>query len=79
MKELKKPVSPAYCYYNYIAERIADRINFLLKKHEPGWWIHSVGSVQFDQTPKGKFRSTKKTIEVVDSNKKRYRIIVEEV
>ena len=73
MKELDKFVSLELCDY------IADQIMFLLRAPDFLGLIHSVGHVQFDLTPEGEFLSTKKTIEVVDSNNKRYRIIVEEV
>ena len=77
MKELidgtMREASLAYCDY------IADRIIRLLRAQHPSGLIQSVGHMQFDLTPEGEFLSTKKTIEVVDSNNKRYRIIVEEV
>ena len=71
-ESIMQPVSLTYCDY------IADRIMRLLKTHDPQGLIHSVGHVQFDLTPEGAFLSTKKTLEVVDVNNKRYKITVEE-
>ena len=72
-ESIMQPVSLTYCDY------IADRIMWALKAYQPlRIVIHSVGHVQFDLTPDGAFLSTKKTLEVVDVNNKRYKITVEE-
>ena len=71
-ENIMKPVSLAYCDY------IADRIMRLLESHDQRGLIHNIGHVQFDLTPDGAFLSTKKTLEVVDVNNKRYKITVEE-
>ena len=83
MKELKKPISQAeqaerdriwsraYCAY------IAGHIEELIGTIDTTGFIHANYSV--GKRAKHEFRPTKNTIEVVDSNNKRYRIIVEEV
>jgi hypothetical protein len=60
----------AYC------DRIANDIRGALR----GGWLDTVGNIQYDLHPVGKYIiSTKKTLEVSDSNGKRYRITVEEI
>lgn len=60
----------AYC------DRIAHDIQTALR----GSWLASVGRVQYDLHPVGKYMlTTKKTIEVQDGNGKAYRITIEEI
>lgn len=60
----------AYC------DRIAHDIRDALR----GSWLETVSHVRYDLHPVGKYMiSTKKTIEAMDSNGKRYRITVEEI
>lgn len=60
----------AYC------DRIAHDIQTALR----GGWLAKVGHVAFDLHPVDKYLlTTKKTVEVEDSNGKRYRITVEEI
>jgi len=64
----------AYCDY------IADRIKTALKEDASkyGSLVGNVGKINYDLTEKGSFKSTKKTMCVVDVNGKMYRVIVEE-
>jgi len=81
MKKLKKPISiqaerdriwsRAYCAY------IAGEIGELMGTIDTKGFIHADYSV--GKRVKHVFRPTRKTVEVVDRFKKRYRIIVEEV
>ena len=60
----------AYC------DRIAHDIRNALR----GSWLETVSHVRYDLHPVGKYMlTTKKTIEVADTNGKRYRITVEEI
>lgn len=62
----------AYC--DYIIDCIADVMN------EEEQLIESVGPIEMDLHPTdGYLQSTKKTIDIKDSNGKSYRISVEEV
>lgn len=63
----------AYC--DYIAHTIVGN----LKANDTEKLISSVGRPQYDLTPTGGFRSTKKTIEVEDRFGRKYRVTVEEV
>lgn len=63
----------AYCDY------IAVTISKELKANDHERLLSSVSRPQYDLTPTGGFRSTKKTIEVEDRFGKKYRITVEEV
>lgn len=65
----------SYCDY------IADRIKNGLKTDSTilGSLIDSVGKINYDLTETGSFKSTKKTINVIDTNGKSYRITVEEL
>jgi hypothetical protein len=65
----------AYCDY------MAKVINDALKKdsHVYGSFVDSVGRVNYDLGPQGEFRSTKKTMTVVDRNGKNYIVTVEEI
>lgn len=63
----------AYCDY------IAATISKELKANDHERLLSSVSRPQYDLTPTGGFRSTKKTIEVEDRFGKKYRITVEEV
>jgi hypothetical protein len=66
----------AYC--DYIADRVRTWFkNDVLVGSE---YIKFVGNVKMDLHPtEGYFMSTKKTIEVIDINNKKYRITVEEI
>ena len=58
---------------------IVDKIKQCMDAHKGRYGLITiVGHVQFDLTPEGAFLSTKKTLEVVDVNNKRYKITVEE-
>ena len=65
-------ISLSYCDY------IASRIKILLSTQDPQGLIHSVGHMQWDLNEDKSFKSTKKTVEVIDMNNKKYRITVEE-
>ena len=64
----------AYCDY------IADRIKTALKEDakKVGSLVDNVGKINFDLTETGSFKSTKKTMSVIDMNGKSYRVTVEE-
>jgi len=62
-------------YCDYIAHLISKE----LKANDHERLLSSVSRPQFDLTPTGGFRSTKKTIEVEDRFGKKYRVTVEEV
>lgn len=62
----------AYCDY------IAHIINKNLKKNDQDGLIDSVGKVQFDLNEDGTYRSTRKTITVVDKHGTSYTITIEE-
>ena len=64
----------AYCDY------IADRIKTALKEDakKAGSLVDNVGKINFDLTETGSFKSTKKTMSVIDMNGKSYRVTVEE-
>lgn len=62
----------AYCDY------IAHIINKNLKKNDQDGLIESVGKVQFDLNEDGTYRSTRKTISVVDKHGTAYTITIEE-
>lgn len=66
----------AYC--DYIAQQVKDYLGLdVVHKYS---YVKSVGSVKMDLHPEeGYFMSTKKTIEVVDINDKKYKITVEEL
>ena len=66
----------AYC--DYIADRIRGWLrNDILVGSD---YIKAVNSVKMDLHPtEGYFMSTKKTIEVIDMNDKKYRVTVEEI
>ena len=72
-ESIMQPVSLTYC--DYIVDKIKQCMD--TNKDRSGL-IMIVGHVQFDLTPEGAFLSTKKTLEVVDVNNKRYKITVEE-
>ena len=65
----------AYC--DYIAKVISDAMKADANKMFSH--IDNVGKTQWDLDDTGAFRSTKKTISVVDRNGKIYRVIVEEL
>ena len=72
-ESIMQPVSLTYCDY------IVDKIKQCMDAHKGRYGLITiVGHVQFDLTPEGAFLSTKKTLEVVDVNNKRYKITVEE-
>ena len=62
----------AYCDY------IATTISKELKANDHERLLASVGRPQYDLTPEGSFKSTKKTIMVEDRFGKKYRVTVEE-
>ena len=62
----------AYCDY------IAATISKELKANDHERLLASVGRPQYDLTPEGSFKSTKKTIMVEDRFGKKYRVTVEE-
>ena len=63
----------AYCDY------IAHIIGKNLKKNDQEGLIDAVGKVQFDLNQDGTYRSTRKTISVVDKHGTAYKITIEEV
>lgn len=64
----------AYC------DKIADTIKQALAAPDPDRILGSVGQVQWDLHPTGSYLvSTKKTLEVTDTNGKKYRVTVEEL
>lgn len=63
----------AYCDY------IAHIIGKNLKKMDLDGFIDSVGKVNFDLNEDGSYRSTKKTLSVVDKHGTAYKITIEEV
>lgn len=63
----------AYC--DYIAHTIVGN----LKANDTERLLSSVSRPQYDLTPEGGFKSTKKTIIVEDRFGKKYRVTVEEV
>jgi hypothetical protein len=63
----------AYCDY------LAHIIGKNLKKNDQDGLIDSIGKVQFDLNPDGSYRSTKKTISVMDKHGTAYTITIEEV
>jgi uncharacterized membrane protein len=65
----------AYCDY------IADRIKTALKEDASkyGSLVGNIGKINYDLTETGAFKSTKKTMGVVDVNGKFYRVTVEEI
>jgi uncharacterized membrane protein len=65
----------AYC--DYIADRIKTGLNDDAKK--VGTLIGNIGKINYDLTETGSFKSTKKTMSVIDVNGKFYRVTVEEV
>lgn len=65
-------MSLVYCDY------IADVTNKALKTNTSDL-VHKVGGVEFDLNEDGSFRSSKKTIPVVDINGKKYKVTIEEL
>ena len=65
----------AYC--DYIADRI--KRGLTADSTTVGTLIGNVGKINYDLTKEGAFNSTKKTISVVDTNGKMYRVTVEEI
>lgn len=62
----------AYC--DYIAHTIAKN----LKRMDEDGLLDSVGKIQFDLNEDGSYRSTKKTLSVVDKHGTAYTITIEE-
>jgi hypothetical protein len=62
----------AYC--DYIAHIIVGN----LKANDTARLLSSVSRLQYDLTPEGEFKSTKKTILVEDRFGKKYKVTVEE-
>ena len=66
----------AYC--DYIASRIQSRIKGDILLDDP--YVSKVEHVKMDLHPtEGYLLSTKKTIEIIDKNGKKYRVTVEEI
>ena len=66
----------AYCDY------IAKVVNDSLKRDSQNVgvsYVDSVGKINFDLGQNGEFLSTRKTMSVIDTSGKAYRIIIEEV
>ncbi len=61
-------------YCDYLAHTIQKN----LKKNDENGLIQSVGKVQFDINKDGSYRSTKKTIEVMDAHGREYIVTIEE-
>lgn len=67
----------AYC--DYIADRIKKALDLDLRENRIYTKVDTVGSVKMDLHPtEGYFVSTKKTLEVIDINGKKYKVTVEE-
>jgi hypothetical protein len=68
----------AYC--DYIADRIFRALSLDVRENKIYTKIATVGSVKMDLHPvEGYFMSTKKTLEVIDNNGKKYKVTVEEI
>jgi hypothetical protein len=65
----------AYC--DYIAKVISDSLKADSIKF--GTFVDSVGKTRWDLDATGAFKSTKKTMSVIDKNGKAYKVTVEEV
>ena len=64
----------AYC------DKIADTIRKSLLAYDPQEIVALVGPIEWDLDPvRHHFVSTKKTIEVMDMNEKKYKVTVEEI
>jgi len=63
----------AYCDY------IAHLIHSYIKPHDIQGLLGDVRHPRYDLDSEGAFASTKKTIEVIDINHKRYRVTIEEL
>lgn len=74
-KFFAQPAFASLAYCDYIAHTISKE----LKANDSERLLSSVSRPQYDLTPTGSFRSTKKTIDVEDRFGKKYRITVEEV
>lgn len=74
-KFFAQPAFASLAYCDYIAHTISKE----LKANDTERLLSSVSRPQYDLTPTGSFRSTKKTIEVEDRFGKKYRVTVEEV
>jgi len=74
-KFFAQPAFASLAYCDYIAHTISKE----LKANDSERLLSSVSRPQYDLTPTGSFRSTKKTIDVEDCFGKKYRITVEEV
>lgn len=60
-------------------DKIADDIRNTFLKYDPNNIVDFVGPAEMDLHPtEGYFQSTKKTIEVLDMNQKKYKITIEE-
>lgn len=60
-------------------DKIADVVRKSLLKYDPDNIVDFVGPVEMDLHPtEGYFQSTKKTVEVLDMNQKKYKITIEE-
>ena len=70
----------AYC--DYIASFIRDAIKKEIEEDNTRHvrhFLRAIGNIQWDFGEDGRFKSTKKTLEVLDFNGKEYRITVEEL
>lgn len=74
-KFFAQPAFASLAYCDYIAHTISKE----LKANDSERLLSSVSRPQYDLTPTGSFRSTKKTIDVEDRFGKKYRVTVEEV
>ena len=74
-KFFAQPAFAKLAYCDYIAHTISKE----LKANDSERLLSSVSRPQYDLTPTGSFRSTKKTIDVEDRFGKKYRVTVEEV
>jgi hypothetical protein len=66
----------AYCDY------IAKVVNDSLKRDSQNVgvsYVDSVGKINFDLGKNGEFLSTRKTMSVIDTSGKAYRVIIEEI
>lgn len=65
-------------YCDFIADRIRSGLESVSRDFTQPVSLVEVGRVRFNLNTDGSFRSTKKTLSVVDKNGRRYRVTVEE-
>jgi hypothetical protein len=76
-KFFAQPAFASLAYCDYIAHLVSKNLKAVDTTSEK--LLSSVSRPQYDLTPDGGFKSTKKTIDVEDRFGKKYRVTVEEV